>query len=78
MKLYKNIEDGEAEYNSKNFTMVDVCAPGSACDNPTKNDACACQFRSILGQWNFNITTLLNDDEPLTTLNQYWSLKITL
>jgi len=72
MKLHEKIVDGDTEFEEKFYTLVDLCAPGSSCANSTGNDSCDCGILSILDQWNFNLMTLENDDDPLATLNQYW------
>jgi len=80
MKLHKKIEDKEVkdpEEETNSFSLVDICTSGYSCiPNATDiGDMCNCQVSSILGQWNFNITTLQNDDNYLATLNSYGDSK---
>jgi len=73
MKLHLVIEGGKATYEEKDYALVDLCSPfRAACaDSTGGGDTCQCFVTSILGEWNYNLTTLENDDAWLTTLNGY-------
>jgi len=70
MKLHGQIEDGKSTTDGDDYALVDLCFRRAACANSTIG-VCECFINSILGEWNYNLTTLQNDNDFLATLNAY-------
>lgn len=76
MKLHQNIETKESENEGEKSTYTDLCtASGGACSTYSSAPICNCLVTSVLKQWNYDLETLENDDDFLTTLNGFGSTK---
>ena len=86
MKVHMQIEQGVAKVSSQdgvddeNATFLDLCAPaGGTCathfPTPDITSICNCLVESVLKQWNYNLTALEEDNDYMTTLQQYGSRK---
>ena len=86
MKVHMQIEQGVAKVSSQdgvddeNATFLDLCAPaGGTCathfPTPDSTSICNCLVESVLKQWNYNLTALEEDNDYMTTLQQYGSRK---
>ena len=82
MKVHLRIETGMAEIEDQDgveggkYTFLDLCAPaGGTCasqfPSPGVASICGCLVTSVLKQWNYNLTALEEDNDYLTTLQQY-------
>lgn len=81
MNMHLEIETKEATVKDVVYTLPDVCtASGIACassivDAPTTGDICSCFVSSILRLWNYDLQTLENDDDVLSTINASFDSK---
>jgi len=77
MTLHLQIEAAKSTYEEKDYTLADLCTPFHAsCDDSTGgSDVCSCFLQGILGEWNYNLTTLQNDNDYIATLNKYGNNK---
>jgi len=76
MKMHGQIETSVATVDDKDYTFAgtnSLCtASGASCAN-IFDGVCKCLVLSILKQWNYDLTTLQNDADYMTTLNAYGS-----
>lgn len=74
MALHKKIETGVVVIDDMNKTFADICTQaGGSCATPSLDGICSCLVESILGQWNYDLETLQNDDDYMATLNGFGS-----
>ena len=72
MNMHESIQFGVATYDNEEYTLTDLCTfSGGACVDPTNNDVCNCLVVSVLKMWNYNVTTLEDDTDVMSTLNNY-------
>jgi hypothetical protein len=73
MQMHNAIEQGTATYEDEDYMLTDLCVPaGGSCVDPSAGGpVCSCLVNSILKQWNYDMETLENDDNVLSTLNNY-------
>ena len=73
MRMHQEIETRQAAVEGENYDLVDLCTrTGGSCAS-SMSGVCQCFITSILRQWNYNLTTLQNDENILDTLSQYGS-----
>lgn len=71
MEMHTQIETKIAAVDDKNYALLDLCVrSGGACATEFTG-VCQCLVTSILKQWNYNMATLENDDDVLSTINSY-------
>lgn len=78
MKLHNEIEVGQATIEGEGtFGFADLCifSFGSCATAipSSERTVCGCVINSILGQWNYDLSTLEEDEDWLTTLQGYGS-----
>ena len=73
MRMHQEIQTRQATVEGENFDLVELCAPSGGTCASAMGGVCQCLITSILRQWNYNLTTLQNDENFLDTLNQYGS-----
>lgn len=72
MSLHEDIQNGEITSEDETKTLKNLCPLGWAgCQDLSANEVCDCLLLSILGQWNWDLETLQNDEDYMTTLNGY-------
>lgn len=71
MKMHLEIEKNVTTVDDVSYKYVDLCTMrGGAC--ASSNEAiCNCFVDSILKLWNYDLTTLENDADVLSTINSY-------
>lgn len=71
MNMHNDILTREAKHEDELYTLPDVCTRigGTCADFTLESDSCQCFIRSILKQWNYDITTLENDNDVLATIS---------
>jgi len=73
MEMHQEIETKVATVEDKNYTLADLCVKtGGSCAS-SFSGVCLCLVNSIFKQWNYDVDTLKNDADFLTTLNNYGS-----
>ena len=65
-------DEDEGE-NSETYNFLDICTPGGGTCYSSFDGVCRCLVFSILKQWNYDLETLENDADIMSTLNQYGS-----
>lgn len=72
MKMHQIIQTKTSEHDNETATFTDLCTPsGGACSTYSAEPICNCLVFSILKQWNYDLETLENDEDFLTTLNGF-------
>ncbi len=73
MKMHLEIENNKAIVDDTTYTFTDLCTQsGAACSDPTLSEPiCNCLVDSFLKVWNYNLSTLQNDNDILSTVNSY-------
>lgn len=73
-KIYTStvdIADEETE-KTETYQLSDLCMMGrDTCASVPSGGVCDCFVAGILKQWDYNLATLENDDDFMTTLNEY-------
>jgi len=70
-KKAKNVE-GE-EYEGEEYDFLDLCVKAGGSCASSQGGICQCLVTSILRQWNYDLATLQNDTDVLSTINSYGS-----
>lgn len=72
MNMHLEIEKNKTMVDDVSYTFIDLCTKtGGACTTNTNGDICDCLVDSFLKLWNYDISTLENDDDILNTINSY-------
>lgn len=72
MTMHKDIETEEITVDGTVHNLQSLCTKaGGACADPTLGGVCTCLINSVLKLWNYDLETLENDSDFLTTLNGY-------
>ena len=69
MKMHLEIETAKAKVEEEEYDLVDVCMPGGAGCMSGTNPVCFCLINSLLKYWNYDLETLQDDTDILSTLN---------
>ena len=69
MKLHTEIETKVASVAGEEYTLTDICVQSGSCQ--ANSTICRCFISSVLGQWNYDLETLVADDDYMTTLNNF-------
>jgi len=83
MKIHNEIVSRKANIDGKEYDYLNLCSKGNSCsqNSTTNSGICQCMVKSILRQWDYNISRLEEDTDIFKTLNDYGSkneLKATL
>lgn len=80
LQMHNDILVGKSEYDNVNYTLTDLCTPGggTCADKSIVSGTCQCFVRSILGEWNYDLDTLENDDDILGTLQAAYNSTVEL
>jgi predicted RND superfamily exporter protein len=71
MRLHQEIETKTSSVDGEDYDLLALCVKaGGSCVSGFEG-ICQCLVTSILRQWNYNLTTLENDDNYMETLNAY-------
>jgi Niemann-Pick C1 protein len=71
MRLHQGIETKTSSVDGEDYDLLDLCTKaGGSCVSGFEG-ICQCLVTSILRQWNYDVTTLENDDNYMETLNAY-------
>ena len=77
MKMHGKIATEVATVNGTDYSFAGanpLCTrSGGSCAGDIFDGVCQCLVLSILKQWNYDLTTLQNDDDYMATLNAYGS-----
>lgn len=73
MALHNQIATEMATVDGQDYDLATLCVPsgGLCADTSIITGACTCLITSILRQWNYDLQTLQNDNDFMTTLNGY-------
>jgi len=73
MIMHQFIETKEVKVEDETYTFTSLCTKfGGSCASDNKFDGvCSCFILSILKMWDYDLVTLLNDDDVISTLNGY-------
>lgn len=72
LKMHFEIETQKATVEGKDYSLLDLCTKGGSCASRF-DGVCQCLVTSILRQWNYDVATLQNDADFMSTLNAYGS-----
>ena len=75
MKIHNEIVSRKANIDGKEYDYLNLCSKGNSCfQNSTSNSGiCQCMVKSVLRQWDYNISRLEADTDIFKTLNEYGS-----
>lgn len=71
MKMHKEIETMESTYENETRDFLDLCTKAGGTCLSSFDGVCGCLVSSILKQWNYDMETLQNDTDVLSTINNY-------
>lgn len=71
MKMHQKITSTVVTVDDTDYTFLDLCTPAGGSCISSFSGVCNCLVLSILKQWNYDLETLQNDEDYMTTLNQY-------
>mmetsp|Transcript_16130 Transcript_16130/g.21333 ORF Transcript_16130/g.21333 Transcript_16130/m.21333 type:complete len:928 (+) Transcript_16130:228-3011(+) len=64
MSLHQEVEDISVEVSGETYTLMDLCVLVPTGGHP-------CLVTSVLGLWNYTMSLLEADDDPLATINSF-------